>query len=254
MFDNAFYSIRVDITRKIRMFSKNNLSQGFMLSFLAGIYIGFGLLLSMTVGGLLKNTCLYKIGMGVTFGIGLLLVIFCGAELFTGNNLIIGISWLKRHVTCYNVVNILAWCLLGNLIGSIVLGKLFIESGLCTGITFDIIKETSITKVNLSPDVLVVRGILCNMLVCLAIWSVKQLKNEAAKIIMVSWSLFAFVTCGFEHSIANMSLLYIAYSQEVITLLQMLYNLSLVVVGNVIGGFIIAFAYTLVDCTRRDDA
>ena len=75
-----------------------------------------------------------------------------------------------------------------------------------------------------------------------------------AKIIMVSWPLFTFVTCGFEHSIANMSLLYIAYSQNIITFLQMLYNLSLVVTGNVIGGLVIAFLYTLINCTRRKNA
>ena len=121
-----------------------------MLSFLSRIYIGFGLLLPMTVGGILKNTYLYKIGMGTTFEIRLLLVIFCGAELFTRNNLILRISWVKREITCYNVINILAWCLSGNLAGYIVLGKLFVAIDLCIGNTFDIIRKTTMNKVKLT--------------------------------------------------------------------------------------------------------
>ena len=103
---------------------------------------------------------------------------------------------------------------------------------------------------------LLMRGILCNILVCLATWCGVKLKNEAAKLIMVWWCLFAFVTCGFEHSIANMTQLTVALldpAGQAVTIGGYFYNLITVTIGNMIGGIIfVAIPYFIAQI--RDQA
>ncbi|MFK8068757.1 MAG: formate/nitrite transporter family protein [Gammaproteobacteria bacterium] len=94
-------------------------------------------------------------------------------------------------------------------------------------------------KMNSSAIELISRGILCNWLVCLALWMAARLKNEVAKCIAIFWCLLAFIASGFEHSVANMTLLSIALlSQhpESISLAGMEHNLLWVTIGNIIGG------------------
>ncbi len=86
---------------------------------------------------------------------------------------------------------------------------------------------------------LFIRGILCNILVCLAVWCSFRTTNDAAKLIMVFWCLFAFITCGFEHSVANMTQLTVALldpAGQAVSLVGYFYNLITVTLGNMVGG------------------
>ena len=94
-------------------------------------------------------------------------------------------------------------------------------------------------KMNAPFMELLFRGILCNILVCLAVWCSFKLKEETAKLIVIFWCLFAFITSGFEHSIANMSLLSIALMiphPETVSMIGLAANLVPVTIGNIIGG------------------
>ena len=181
----------------------------FVLGILAGAYIGFGGLLSTTVTfDLAAKTGIgfAKIISGAAFSLGLMLVVIAGAELFTGNNLMIssvmtgGISFnkmLKRWTLVY----------IANFIGSIILVLLFIFSGLWkTG--GDALGAAAVkiayNKVTLDFTEALFRGIGCNWLVCLAVWMALAARQTISKIFAIFFPIMGFVAIGFEHCIANM--------------------------------------------------
>ncbi len=210
-------------------------------SSLAGMYVGFGILLIFSIGGFLSqvDSPVVKIVMGISFGIALSLVVMAGSELFTGNNMIMTIGNLEKKVTFGESVNIYILSFIGNLLGSFLLAYLFVLSGLGQGSTALFMTKIAYSKVSLPWIELLARGILCNILVCLAIWCSFKMKEETGKLIMIFWCLFAFIATGFEHSVANMTLLsavLIMPGTEAISLTGFIYNISFVTLGNFIGG------------------
>lgn len=208
---------------------------------LAGIYVGFGILLIFTIGGLLSESGspATKIVMGASFGIALSLVIMAGSELFTGNNMVMTIGSLEKKVTWLDSINIWIFSFVGNFIGSIVVAALFVGGGLAKGSAATFILKASQGKMAMPTMELFLRGILCNMLVCLAVWCAFKLKEETAKLIMIFWCLFAFITTGFEHSIANMTLLSVSLMiphGAAISARGLAHNLLWVTLGNFVGG------------------
>lgn len=229
-------------------FLKSSKSRYLLLSALAGIYVGFGILLIFTIGGLLAqgDSLAVRLVMGLSFGIALSLVIMAGSELFTGNNMVMTIGNLERTVGLNASLSIYFYSFVGNLAGSVFIAYLFWLSGLAQGSTAAYITKIAQVKTTLPWLELLVRGILCNTLVCLAMWCFYRMKEETSKLIMVFWCLFAFITTGFEHSVANMTLLAVAkmISPDVITLAGIMYNLAIVTLGNFIGGaFLIGASY-----------
>jgi len=220
-----------------------------LASMLAGIYVGFGILLIFTIGGMLQsaNTPGTKILMGVSFGVALSLVLVAGSELFTGNNLIMMVGSLNKEVSWKDSLEVWIYSFIGNFLGSILLSILYVQSGLATGDVADFIITGSQGKIGAGFGPLFIRGILCNMLVCLAVWCFFKLKEETAKLIMVFWCLFAFITIGFEHSVANMTLITTAMmlpNSGTISLAGLFQNLIPVTLGNFIGGaFFIGWTY-----------
>ncbi|MDZ5000840.1 nitrite transporter NirC, partial [Clostridium perfringens] len=153
------------------------------------------------------NSPATKIVMGLSFGVALSLVIFAGSELFTGNNFVMTVGALNKSVSWGDTIKIWIVSFIGNLTGSILAGSLFFMAGLASGPVGEFIAKTSATKMSLPASDLFFRGILCNILVCLAVWCSFKCKEETAKLIMIFWCLFVFITAGFEHSVANMTLL-----------------------------------------------
>ena len=181
-----------------------------ILSVLAGIYLGFGIALIFSLGGPLAaaGSPAVKLVMGVSFGIALTLVIFAGSELFTGNNMIGAIGGLSKSLSWGQVIQLNAWSWFGNLVGSLALAWLVIQSGIfATGPTMELIEKVAAVKMSLPAWELFIRGILCNWLICLAVWMGGRTSNDTAKILLIFWCLFAFIGTGFEHSIANQSFL-----------------------------------------------
>lgn len=240
MYGEEFKMASAAAKSKVRVL-KNNPIGYFLLSMLAGMYIGFGILLINTIGGLLNGAPYTKIVMGVSFGIALSLVVIAGAELFTGNNLIMTAGVAKKTITLKDAIVLWIVCYAGNLAGSILLAVMFHLSGLGTGAVGEFIAVSAAGKMAQPFSALLMRGILCNILVCLATWSGFKCKSDSGKLIMIFWCLFAFITTGFEHSIANMTLMTAALFQpsgQAVSIAGFAYNLVAVTLGNMIGGIL----------------
>ncbi len=220
-----------------------SISRYFLLSMLAGIYVGLGIILIFSVGGPLHaaGVPVLKLVMGASFGVALTLVIFAGSELFTGNNMIMTIGSLSNKVSWGKTWAVWGVSYLGNLAGALLLAYGMSLSGLIDqGPTKDLLLTVTAGKMNAPFAQLLIRGILCNMLVCLAVWMSAAVKNETAKLILIFWCLFAFIGSGFEHSVANMTLLGMGVLENTsggtVTWLGYVRNLVPVTIGNIIGG------------------
>jgi nitrite transporter NirC len=223
-------------------FLELSLPRYLVLSALAGVYVGFGIALIFSIGGPLATagSPIVKLVMGVSFGIALTLVIFAGSELFTGNNMTGVIGGLSRSLTWGQVAQLNVWSWVGNLIGSLALAWLVVESGvLSKGPQAELVGNVAAMKMSLPAWELFLRGLLCNWLVCLAVWTSGRTTNDAAKIMLIFWCLFAFIGTGFEHSVANQSLLGMALflpHGHAVTWAGYWYNQFYVVLGNIVGG------------------
>ena len=222
-------------------FYKSGIIKYLIASMWAGAYVGFGIFLIMTIGGLgsESNFPFTKMLMGLSFGIALSLVIMAGSELFTGNNMILTVGALDKKVTWKDSANIWIWSFIGNAIGSTLLGLLLSLTNASATPTGAFILKTAATKMNGDFIPLLVNGILCNLLVCLAVLCSIKMKSESGKLIMVFWCLFAFITSGFEHSVANMTIFATALFMphpETVSLMGVFQNMIPVTLGNFIGG------------------
>lgn len=222
-------------------FLKKSLGKYLVASSWAGTYVGLGIILIMVIGsfGAAAGSEFTKAFMGLAFGIALSLVIMAGSELFTGNNLIMLVGALDKKVTWFDAVKIWVASYAGNFAGSFIIGGLFVMTGIQGTKTGDFILKVADGKMNGDFMSLLVKGILCNLLVCLAVLCAVKLKSETAKLIMIFWCLFAFITAGFEHSVANMTIfamsLFIEHP-DTISIGGMFANLIPVTIGNFIGG------------------
>ncbi len=188
---------------------RNRFGQYWVLSMLAGMYIGLGILLIFTVGAQFASakSVATKMVMGCSFGIALTLVVFAGSELFTGNNMVMLIGCLNGKTGWGWMIWLWFICWVANLAGALLLAIIYANTGLADGnITGKFICKVAGAKMNAPFFFLFCRAILCNMLVCLAVWMSAKAKNEAARIFLIFWCLFAFISCGFEHCIANMTI------------------------------------------------
>jgi nitrite transporter NirC len=240
MFKEEINKITETAENKIRYMQSS--PGGYMvLSALAGVYVGFGIILIFSIGGPIHAGAapFLKLVMGASFGIALSLVIFAGSELFTGNNMVLLIGNLKNKVSTGLMMKSWVLCYLGNLIGSVLLALLMFHADSLAESSKNLILQVSSMKMNTGAKELFVRGILCNWLVCLAVWLAVRIKSEAAKLIMIFWCLFAFISSGFEHCVANMTLLsmglMLPHGAD-ISLTGFGYNLTWVTLGNIVGG------------------
>jgi nitrite transporter NirC len=230
-------------------FLKQSLARYFILSMMAGMYVGFGIVLIFSIGGPLKaiDAGALKAVMGASFGIALTLVIFAGSELFTGNNMICTIGSLSRRITWADTLKIWTVSFVGNLAGALLLAFAVVKSGLATApATASIIGTIAGAKMTAPFSELLLRGVLCNILVCLAVWTAARATDDTAKLLLIFWCLFGFIGSGFEHSIANMSLLGIAVmlpqAAPGVSWAGFAGNLLPVTLGNIIGGAVIVGA------------
>ncbi len=216
---------------------------------LAGAYIGVAYVLALTVAAGLPPG-VRPLALGAVFGIGLILVVMAGAELFTGHVMYMTFGMAKGTVKPLDALMVLVLVWIGNLVGSILLATLFAKGG--GGAVFaapaDYLHGFIAKKEESSVLALLCRATLCNWLVCLAIWLPARLSGDGAKIIGMAWCLLAFVACGFEHSVANMTIFSLGFLAPVQagTLGGAAYNLLWVTIGNIVGGAVlVAGAYLL---------
>ena len=209
-----------------------------MLSILAGVFIGLGAaLFTVVMTGSTLGFGLTRWVGGLAFSLGLVLVIVAGAELFTGNALIV-MAWCDGRVSTPALLRNWALALTGNMIGAAGLAVTITVSGVLDA---NGVKATAMAiakaKAELPADQAFIRGILCNVLVCLAVWLAFACHSVTDKILAIMPPIAAFVALGLEHSIANFYFIPVgALSGVALNYQQAALGLTAVVLGNLIGG------------------
>jgi len=247
----------------------------FALSVLAGAFIALGAIFATTVtaGGADVPFGILRLLGGLAFSLGLILVIVAGAELFTGNNLIV-MAWASRRVRTSQVARNWAIVYLGNLVGSLATaGILFVGKQYEFGDGAVGVQALSIaaSKTDLGFVQAIALGAFCNGLVCLAVWLCYSARTTTDKILSIVPPIAAFVAAGFEHSVANMFFIpmgllvksdeeFVSQQDALPSLTDLTWdqfliaNLVPVTIGNIIGGALMVGAiYWFVYLRRADD-
>lgn len=223
----------------------------FMLAIVAGGSIGFGALYYTIVASDAElSFAVARVLGGFVFSLGLTLVIVGGAELFTGNNLIV-MAWASGNVSTGEMLRNWVIVYLGNMVGAVGLAVLVLLShhldmnGGRIGLS---VLNTAVAKIQPDFFTLFIKGILCNVLVCLAVWLAHAGRSVTDKIVALVLPISAFVAAGFEHCVANMYFLPLAwllvqtghapanFDASLITLPGIFHNLLPVTLGNIVGG------------------
>lgn len=231
-----------------------------MLGLLAGAFIGLGALFFVLVKSdpTLGFAASSVLG-GLVFSLGLLLVVVAGAELFTGNNLL-AMAWADGKISSADVLR--NWVLVcgANFVGAAGLAVLVFASGhthLNDGAIGQQVVKMALAKQNLSLEQAFFRGVLCNVLVCMAVWMAMAGRSVTDKMVAIVLPVSAFVAAGFEHSIANMYIMPLAMlvqhfdpsaaGTDWVTWSGMAGNLLPVIAGNLVGGSVlVGLAYYVI--------
>lgn len=260
--------------------TKQTLVATVFLAFLAGSYIAFGGLLAIRSAGALPVEIwgsLAKLIFGMVFPLGLMLVIVCGADLFTGNCLTLTAARLQGRIGTFGVVRSLVFSYLGNFAGALFVAWTMVKGA---GMLFEVSSDGHMpwaaftikmanAKVALDPMSAFWRGVGCNWLVCLAIYSAAEAKDTAGRILSLWMPTMAFVAIGFEHCVANMffipAALFVAADPRYAALAAagkaplltadwssfLLQNLTYVTAGNVVGGALFVAVFYCVAHVRE---
>jgi nitrite transporter len=231
---------------------RRSLTSHLVRSMLAGMYVGAAIVLIFTIGGSITGEAAMfrRLLMGVCFGGALTMVVFAGSELFTGANLVLTLGVLTRQVRLRDLLSNWAWTWVGNLAGSVLVAWMAVQAGLFDADQFRDINAFMLrlveTKMNLPPWQLFWRAVLANWLVCLGVWMAARVKSESARILLIFWCMFTFITSGYEHSIANMCGLMLGLlvpHGDAVTWAGYFYNLGLATLGNVVGGAVLVAGF-----------
>jgi nitrite transporter NirC len=215
-------------------------------SMLAGAFVGIAVVLLISVSAPLvaAGSPWAKLVQGSVFGIALTLVVFAGAELFTGNAMVMLQGVVGRTVKGKDLAAVWIASMIGNIVGSIGFAAIVHGGGTLTagatpgkpGAGQAMVKAVVAAKDSASGSQLFWRAVLCNMLVCLALWMAGRAQTDGAKLAVLWWALLAFIASGFEHSIANVTTFALGVFDGTATWAQLARNLAWTIPGNVVGG------------------
>lgn len=218
----------------------------FLLSgMLAGGYIGIGVVLMVSTAGPLvaAGDGLAKLVSGLVFGVALTLVVFAGADLVTSAMMVLPQGALMRAVGPWRAAATILATFAANLVGALVFAGLIVASGVLRANAAGgaMLSDMLAAKAHEGPIEMVVRGILCNVLVCLAIWMAARVRSDVAKIMLIFAAILAFISSGFEHVVANMTTYGIGLLTGDPNATWALFggNLLWVGLGNLLGGALI---------------
>lgn len=244
--------------------SKANLplAKMILLGIMAGMFIALGGAASNTAVHNIENAGLARTLAGAIFPVGLMMIVFVGGELFTGNCLIVMDVFAKR-VTLGKMLRNLVVVYFSNFIGALLVDVLILYSGnldYTDGLLGAYTIKVALGKIALEPITAVTSGILCNILVCVAILMATAAKDITGKVLAIFFPIWAFVIGGFEHCVANMFYIplgimaagnadYVAKAQEAygitteqladLSVMNSLLNFIPVTIGNMIGGMLV---------------
>lgn len=225
-----------------------------LLGILAGIFIGFGGLGNILFGQTISNI---DPGLGrfvgaMVFPVGLMLVVVCGAELFTGNNLMT-LAVIDKKITASQMFRNWTLVYFANFIGSILLALVVFYSGTLSGEAANKAIAIAESKVALEVLPMFLRGIMCNIIVVLAVWMATASQDIVSKIFACWFPIMLFVLCGFEHSVANMFFIPMGMLLGAkVSIAGLVLNLVVVTIGNIVGGGII-IPYMYHNCYLKTD-
>ena len=229
-----------------------------ILGIFAGCFIGFAGIASTTASATIENASVGRLLGACIFPAGMAMVLVAGSELFTGNNLII-ISVLEKKIKWWEMLKNWLFVFLGNFVGAGFVAVLVVYGhtpDLFGGGLAERIVASGMSRVQQTFPEAFIRGILCNILVCIAVWAAFAAKKVSGKLMMSFWPVMVFVLCGFEHSIADIyfCIAAILASAEYDIVAEglnvgsfLLKNLLPVTLGNIVGGAgIVGVGYWLV--------
>jgi formate/nitrite transporter len=222
-----------------------------LLGLLAGAFIGLGaLMFTLVASDATLSFAVSRLLGGLVFSLGLVLVSIAGAELFTGNNLI-AMAWASGRVSTAELLRNWAIVCLANFVGAAGLALLVWLSGhgeLNGGRVGEAVIRIASAKAQLSLTEAFFRGVLCNVLVCIAVWMTLAGRSVTDKVLAIVFPITAFVAAGFEHSIANMYFFPLAMLLGApLSIGDMLANPAPVIAGNIVGGSVlVALVYWLI--------
>jgi nitrite transporter NirC len=218
--------------------SARDLPRYLLSSALAGAYVGIAvvLLVSLSAPLVASGSAASKLVQAAVFGIALTLVVFAGAELFTGNAMVMLQGWWKRTVRPVDLALVWIASLVGNVVGSVVLALAVHGGGTLTGPGGELIGTITAAKDAVGGPQLFWRAVLCNALVCLALWMAARTRSDAAKLAVLWWALLGFIGSGFEHSVANVTTFSLGALDGTIGWGALARNLLWTIPGNVVGG------------------
>jgi formate transporter len=222
-----------------------------LLGVLAGAFIGLGaLMFTLVASDPTLGFAASRLLGGLVFSLGLVLVTVAGAELFTGNHLI-AMAWASGEVSTRALLRNWALVCVANLVGAVGLALLVFWSGhasMNAGAVARTAVRIATDKAALPAAELFFRGVLCNVLVCMAVWMAMAGRSVADKAVAIVFPITAFVAAGFEHSIANMYFFPLAMLLGApLTALDMARNLGPVIAGNLVGGSVlVALVYWVI--------
>lgn len=252
MFKDEFQAVCNAGAGKVNLMKKNPLGY-FVAALVAGMFISFGSFVAFTLGQVISAgdaAPWTKPVQAFAFASALSLVVMAGAELFTGNNFVMSSASMRKVVSWADTIKLWIFCWIGNLIGSLVCVGIFQLTGIPTageGEVAAYFTQVSLGKVGYAPLPLLARAVFCNILVCLAVWCGIKMKSESGKLIMIFWCIFVFMVCGFEHSIANMSIVGVALVNGGVSIGQYCYSILMATLGNMIGAIVfVALPYHLI--------
>lgn len=239
MYTDTINKCATNAARIVR-FAKSNPLGFWLSSAMAGAYVGLGIILIFTLGNLI-DPALRPLLMGATFGIALTLVVIAGSELFTGHTMFLTFGVKCKSITHKQMWFVLPQTWLGNLLGSIFVAIIYFYAATpLLSTDTSLVHSAALAKTSAPASALFFRGILCNWLVCLAIWMANRVEGSA-KFIAIWWCLLAFIACGYEHSVANMTLFSLSWfgnHSDNYTLAGIGHNLLWVSLGNIVSGVI----------------
>ena len=221
------------------MHMRNHPVQFTLRGVMAGVYISLGALFMLVV----KNDqslspAISALLSGLVFSIGLIFVIVCEGELFTGNCLMI-VGALDKKISWRDLWYLLQYSLAFNLIGCLSVSWLAMTSGIDIDFFKSIMKARVIDTPLLNTFA---KAIFCNILVCLAVWSSAGESRKNQNLILIVMPVAMFVACGFEHSIADIFML-CCYNENAIPVATGLIFLLVVIAGNILGGFMLGLIF-----------
>ncbi len=222
-----------------------------MLGLLAGAFIGLGgLMFALVASDASLGFAASRLLGGLAFSLGLMLVVVAGAELFTGNNLL-AMGWASGRIGARAVLRNWALSAVANGIGAAALAWLVWMSGVAALNAGDVgrtLVTIAMAKTELSISEAFFRGLLCNVLVCLAVWMTLAGRSVTDKLLAIVFPVTGFVAAGFEHSVANLFFFPLAMLLGApIGGTDVLRNLLPVVAGNIVGGSgLVALVYWVI--------